>query len=143
MVNFVIVTHGEFGAYLVEAAENIVGRQAEGVVVVSVSARLSVEEVRRRIETALADLREGDGGVIVATDIPGGTPSNVALTVAKDMAGVSVISGLNLYMVVTAFSHRKTMTAAEMTDKMLADGARSIKDIKAVLLSLKKPGAPK
>ena len=134
MVNFVIVTHGEFGAYLVEAAESIVGRQADGVAVVSISARLSVDEVRRRVETAVQGLDSGEG-LIVVTDIPGGTPSNVALPAVKDMPNVAVISGLNLYMLITAFTHRKTLGLEELTLKILADGQRSIKDIKAALLS--------
>ncbi len=132
MVNFVVVTHGEFGAYLVEAAENIVGRQQD-VAVVSVSARLAVDEVRRRVERAVAELRAGPDGVIVLTDIPGGTPSNVALPVAKDMAGVFVISGLNLYMMITAFNNRSELKAAELAAKILTDGQRSIRDIKAAL----------
>ena len=134
MVNFVIVTHGEFGAYLVEAAESIVGRQGEGVAVVSISSRLSVEEVRRRVEAAVRDLR-GAGGLIVATDIPGGTPSNTALPAAKDLPDVAVISGLNLYMLITAFTHRKDLGVSALRDKILADGQRSIKDVKAALLS--------
>ena len=134
MINFVIVTHGEFGAYLVEAAEGIVGRQAEGVAVVSISARLSVEEVRRRVADAVQALRSA-GGLIVATDIPGGTPSNVALPAAKDHADVRVISGLNLYMLVSGFSHRKTLPLDQLAEKMLSDGQRSIRDIKAALLS--------
>ena len=134
MVNFVVVTHGEFGAYLVEAAEGIVGRQGDGVAVVSISARLSVDEVRRRVEAAVSDLR-GPDGLIVLTDIPGGTPSNVALPSAKTQDNVSVLSGLNLYMLITGFTHRKTLGLADLTAKVLADGQRSIKDIKAALLS--------
>ncbi|MCX5787073.1 MAG: hypothetical protein NTX64_00995 [Elusimicrobia bacterium] len=134
MVNFVIVTHGEFGAYLVEAAESIVGRQGEGVAVVSISARLSVDEVRRRVEEALREL-DGAGGVIVATDIPGGTPSNVVLLAAKDMPGVRVLSGLNLYMLISGFGNRRTLGLEELAAKMLADGQRSIRDMKAALLS--------
>ena len=134
MVNFVIVTHGEFGAYLVEAAESIVGRQGEGVAVVSISARLSVDEVRRRVEEALREL-DGAGGVIVATDIPGGTPSNVVLLAAKDMPSVSVLTGLNLYMLISGFGNRRTLGLEALTAKMLADGQRSIRDMKAALLS--------
>ncbi len=134
MVNFVIITHGEFGAYLVEAAENIVGRQKEGVAVVSISSRLSVEEARHRVLDAVTALRQPEG-LIVATDIPGGTPSNIVLPVVKDFPWVSVVSGLNLYMLVTAFSHRADMPCRELTAKMIADGQKSIRDIKAALLS--------
>ena len=47
MINFIVVTHGEFGAYLVEAAEGIVGRQTQGVRVVATSSRQSVAEIKR------------------------------------------------------------------------------------------------
>lgn len=134
MVNFIIVTHGEFGAYLVEAAESIVGRQPEGVAVISISARLSVDEVRRRVEEAVRGLA-GPDGLIVATDIPGGTPSNVVLPAAKDLDKVAVISGLNLYMMISAFTHRKSLGLEELALKMLADGQRSIKDVKAALMA--------
>lgn len=134
MINLVIVTHGEFGAYLVEAAEGIVGRQTQGVAVVSVSARLSVDEVRRRVEAAVRDQSHGEG-LIIATDIPGGTPSNIALPAAKDLANVKVLSGLNLYMLVSAFSHRRSMPLDELAAKIIADGQRSIRDIKEALLS--------
>ena len=52
MINFIIVTHGEFGAYLVEAAEGIVGRQVQGVRVVATSSRQSVAEIQRRVEVS-------------------------------------------------------------------------------------------
>lgn len=134
MINFIIVTHGEFGAYLVEAAESIVGRQGEGVAIISISARLSVDEVRRRVEAAVRDLA-GPDGLIIATDIPGGTPSNVVLPAVKDLEKVAVLSGLNLYMIVTAFSYRRALAFEELSRKMLADAQRSIKDVKAALLS--------
>lgn len=133
MVNLVIVTHGEFGAYIVEAAESIVGRQGDGVAVVSISARVGAEELRRRVEAAIQELR-GRDGLIVATDIPGGTPSNAALPAAKDLDNVAVISGLNLYMLISAFTHRRSMGFSELARKMVADGQRSIRDIKAPLL---------
>jgi len=132
MVNLVIVTHGEFGAYLVEAAESIVGRQPEGVRVVSVSARLSVDEVRRRLRAAVDEL-QGPGGLIVATDIPGGTPSNIALPLVKDADDVVVVSGLNLYMLISAFSHRAALGLGEVAARMLSDGQRSIRDMKEAL----------
>ena len=134
MVNFVIVTHGEFGAYLVEAAESIVGRQADGVAAISISARLSVDEVRRRVEGALRELH-GDDGVVVCTDIPGGTPSNVVLLAAKDMPRVAVLSGLNLYMLISGFGSRRALAFDALAAKMHGDGQRSIRDMKAALLS--------
>ena len=135
MINIVVVTHGEFGAYLVEAAESIVGRQAKGVKTVSISSRLSVPEIKERIRRAVDDMRKGARGVLLFTDMPGGTPSNLAFPVVKDAADVEMLSGLNLYMLVCAFSHRERLPLAELVEKVLADGQKSIRDIRQMLLS--------
>lgn len=134
MVNFIIVTHGEFGAYMVEAAEEIVGRQSEGLRVIGISSRVELGEIRRRISAAVKELNRGNG-VVIATDIPGGTPSNIVLPIAKDMDNVAVVSGLNLYMLISGFNRRKTgASAAEIAAKMVADGQKSVQDVKALLL---------
>lgn len=134
MINILVVTHGEFGAYLVEAAEDIVGRQSDGVKVVSLSVRLGMEEMRRRITGAIDELKRADG-LVVATDMPGGTPSNLVLPLVKDRANVMVVSGLNLYMLVSAFGRRREASLTDLTARMLADGQRSIRDMKVLLTS--------
>ena len=83
MINLLIVTHGEFGAYLVEAAESIAGPQARGVRVVSISSRIGVSEIRERVRRAIDELR-GPEGLILFTDMPGGTPSNLAFPLIKE-----------------------------------------------------------
>ena len=133
MINIIIITHGEFGAYLVEAAEGIVGPQDGGVLCVGISARMSVVEVRGRLSEALERVR-GKGEMIVVTDMPGGTPANVAIPLLKDRPEVPVISGVNLYMLVTAFNYRKTTaTAAELAEKMLSAGKRAVSNIRVLL----------
>lgn len=134
MINFVIVTHGEFGAYLAEAAESIIGRQGQGVRVISVSSRLSVPEIHERIQKAVRDLASADG-LILFTDMPGGTPSNLSFPVIKDVPRVEMISGVNLYMLVSAFSHRGDLPLGRLVDKVIADGQASIRDIRHMFLS--------
>ena len=134
MVNFIVVTHGEFGAYLVEAAESIVGRQTSGIRVISISSRVSVPEIRTRISKALDELSSKDG-LILFTDMPGGTPSNLAFPALKDRAGAEMISGVNLYMLVSAFNNRDRMPLAKLVEKVLADGQKSIKDIRHMFLT--------
>jgi mannose PTS system EIIA component len=70
VINVIVVTHGQFGAYLVEAAEEIVGAQAEGVRCVSISARMSVAQVRELLSKAVEELM-GQDGLIVMVDMPG------------------------------------------------------------------------
>ncbi len=134
MINFIIVTHGEFGAYLVEAAEGIVGRQEKGVRVVATSSRQSTVEIKRRIERALAEL-SGPDGIILFTDMPGGTPNNLSFPLVRNESRVEMISGVNLYMLISAFGHRGDMTLEKLVEKVVADGQKSIRDIRAMFLA--------
>ena len=134
MINFIIVTHGEFGAYLVEAAEGIVGRQAQGVRVVATSSRQSVAEIRQRIERALAEL-SGPDGVLLLTDMPGGTPNNVSFPLIRGEKRVEMVSGVNLYMLISAFGGRDKLPLEKLAAKVVADGQKSIRDIRAMFLS--------
>lgn len=134
MINFIIITHGEFGGYLVEAAETIVGRQPAGVRVVATSSRLSVPEIQARIGKALKDLASPDG-IIVFTDMPGGTPNNLSFPLVKDARNVELVSGVNLYMLVCAFSHRDRLPLGALVEKIVADGQRSIRDVRQMFLT--------
>ncbi|MBI5630475.1 MAG: hypothetical protein HY921_06285 [Elusimicrobia bacterium] len=134
MINFIIVTHGEFGAYLVEAAESIVGAQAEGVRAISISPRLSVPEIEERVRRAIGDLA-GPDGLIIFTDMPGGTPGNIAFPLVKSLPGAGLVSGVNLYMLVSAFSRRRDTPFEALLDKVLADGKKSIMDIRLAFVA--------
>ena len=134
MINFIVVTHGEFGAYLIEAAEGIVGRQDQGVRVIATSSRLSVPEIRVKIARALRELANPDG-IIVFTDMPGGTPNNLSFPLIKDAARVEMISGVNLYMLVSAFSQRDRMPLEGLVEKIVADGQKSIRDVRRMFVA--------
>ena len=134
MISVIVVTHGDFGAYLIEAAEGIVGRQSRGVRSIATSSRLSVPEIRARLEKALNEL-DGPDGTLVLTDIPGGTPNNLAFPLVKDRPRVELVSGVNLYMLVSAFGHRDRLDLPRLAEKVVADGQRSIRDVRAMFLS--------
>jgi PTS system mannose-specific IIA component len=134
VINFIVVTHGEFGAYIVEAAEGIVGRQEAGVRVVATSSRQSIGEIKTRVEHALAELANADG-VIVFTDMPGGTPNNLSFPLIKDARKVEMISGVNLYMLISAFGNRASMPLEKLVEKIVADGQKSIRDVRAMFLA--------
>lgn len=134
MIGIIIVTHGEFGAYMVEAAEQIVGPQGDGVRCVSISARLGLGEVRTKLSRAIEELSAADG-VVIVTDMPGGTPMNVAMPLVKDRPRVGVISGLSLYMLVAAFGARRTSTLEQLTARMLEAGRKAVADVKSAFLA--------
>ena len=134
MINFIVVTHGEFGAYIVEAAEGIVGRQENGVRVVSTSSRQSIGEIKELVEHALAELANPDG-ILVFTDMPGGTPNNLSFPLIRESKGVEMISGVNLYMLISAFGNRSRLPLPKLVEKVVADGQKSIRDVRAMFLS--------
>jgi len=137
MINIIVITHGEFGAYLIEAAEGIVGAQNEGLKNISISPRMSLEKIRSVIEAAIAEMRSDDG-LVFLIDMPGGTPMNVVLPLAKDIAKSAVICGVNINMLTSAFAYRGNLDFDGLVTKILADGRKAICEVKSLLLKDKK-----
>lgn len=133
MINIIVMTHGEFGAYLIEAAEHIVGEQAKGVKNISISSRLSLEEMCLTVNSSIEEMKSGDGFVFLI-DMPGGTPMNIVLPIVKDMPKTAVICGLNINMLTSAFSYRKTLDFDNLVEKIMDDGKKSICEVKNLLV---------
>ena len=97
VIGLVIVTHGRLAEEFMAATEHVVGPQ-EGVRAIGIGADDDVEQRRAEILAAVEELDSGKG-VIVATDMFGSTPSNLALSIMKD-GNVEVVAGVNLPMLV-------------------------------------------
>ena len=97
MVRTLILTHGGLARELVEAAEMILGQQPS-FLAVSLSWSDTIEESTDKTRQALASF-EGDDGVLILTDMYGGTPYNVAASF-HEPGEIEVVSGVNLPMVV-------------------------------------------
>ena len=97
MIGLVIVTHGRLAEEFMAAAEHVVGPQ-DSVRAIGIAADDDIEQRRAEILAAVEDLDSGEG-VIVATDMFGSTPSNLALSIMKD-GNVEVVAGINLPMLV-------------------------------------------
>lgn len=95
MVGVLIITHGNLGRELINAAEMIKGR-LDGVIFVSVDSVKGVEDLKKEITTAIKRLDTGDG-VMILTDLFGGTPSNISLSFLKE-GKIEVVTGVNLPM---------------------------------------------
>jgi PTS system mannose-specific IIA component len=117
MIGVVVVTHGQLAAELVNAAETIVG-DLPRFAAVSIGWHDAVELAREEIAQAVARVDSGRG-VIVLTDMFGGTPSNLAITFLAE-GRVEVITGVNLPMLL------KLAGTGEVTD--LRDLARHIRE---------------
>lgn len=103
MIGLVIVTHGRLAEEFVFAMEHVVGPQA-GVAAVCIGPEDDMEQRRRDILKACAEVDAGDG-VILLTDMFGGTPSNLAISV-MEQTHAEVIAGLNLPMLIKLASIR-------------------------------------
>jgi mannose PTS system EIIA component len=106
-VGVVIVTHYRLGEEFLQALRLIVP-DAPPFEAVSIDPKQSVEEMRRAIAQALAKVERGQG-VLVLTDMFGGTPSNLAISVL-DRANVEVIAGINLPMLIKLAGMREGHT---------------------------------
>jgi PTS system mannose-specific IIA component len=97
MIGLVLVTHGRLAEEFLAAAEHVVGKQKD-VRAVCIGADDDVDSRRKDILKAVAAVDSGQG-VIVLTDMFGGTPSNLAISI-MDQAKIEVIAGLNLPMLI-------------------------------------------
>jgi mannose PTS system EIIA component len=110
MIGMVLVTHGNLAEEFVHAMEHVVGDQA-GVAMVCIGPNDDMEARRTEISDKIAAVNEGEG-VIVLTDLFGGTPSNLAISLMQ--AGVvEVIAGINLPMLIRLAKARRCMPLRE------------------------------
>jgi PTS system mannose-specific IIA component len=99
MIGVVVVTHGQLATELVNAAETIVG-DLPHFSAVSIGWHEDVQDAREAIAAAIERVRQ-PGGVLLATDMFGGTPSNLGITFLKEDA-VEIVTGVNLPMLIKA-----------------------------------------
>jgi PTS system mannose-specific IIA component len=123
MIGMVLVTHGRLAEELRSAMEHVVGPQ-RGVATICIQAEDDVEQRRLDIRHCIEDVDSGDG-VILLTDMFGGTPSNLAISM-MDRPGVDVIAGANLPMLVKLAKIRSRQTLEECVDIAEASGRKYI-----------------
>lgn len=97
MIGLVLVTHGRLAAEFRAALEHVVGPQKQ-IETVSIGADDDIDRCRRQIIDSVKKVESGDG-VVILTDMFGGTPSNLAISVMNS-PNVEVVAGINLPMLV-------------------------------------------
>jgi PTS system mannose-specific IIA component len=117
LIGGVVVTHGNLAAELVNAAETIVGG-INHITAVSIGWHDEVENAREEIGRAIKKVNTG-AGVLVLTDMFGGTPTNLACTFLGE-APIEVVTGVNLPMIIKL--------ADQQPDETLATVARRVRD---------------
>ncbi|MBW1806287.1 MAG: PTS sugar transporter [Deltaproteobacteria bacterium] len=125
MIGLLIVTHCDLGKEFLNAAEFIVG-SVEAVEVISITQTQTSdsEKIRKMIEDKITVLNKGDG-IIILTDMFGGTPSNLSLSFLKEEK-VEVLTGVNLPMVIAIIQHRSNLGLSELAETAQEAGKASI-----------------
>lgn len=129
MVGVVIVTHGEFGRTLLDAAEMVLGKQ-ENCFAIGVDVERSVDETMEAIRDAIQSVENGRG-VVALTDLFGGSPTTMSLSLMKS-ENLEVITGVNLPMLVATLQSR-TMPVEVLAEKVEKAGQQGIKVAGAML----------
>ncbi|MBA3247952.1 MAG: hypothetical protein H0T63_07705 [Pyrinomonadaceae bacterium] len=123
MIAGVIVTHGQFANELLAAAEMIVGPVAH-IAAISIGWHDDVELARAEIERAIGSVSQGRG-VLLLTDMFGGTPTNIAAMFLAE-GEVEVVTGVNLPMVIKLASQTDEESLAAVAERVRDQGKEAI-----------------
>ena len=123
MVGVIIVTHGNLARDLVEVTEMIVGGPSP-MITVNIQPDESIGDIAKKVESAVASADKGKG-VLILTDLFGGTPSNVSLSFLEE-GKVEVISGVNLPMTIKICTHCENTDLKELARLAKNAGKKNI-----------------
>jgi len=123
MIGVVVVTHGRLGTELIKTAEFILGR-IENAAAVSIDDQRSPDLLRADIEQAVKAVDKGNG-VLILTDMFGGTPSNLSLSLLSN-GRIEVLSGVNLPMLIKLIQCRNQMKLIDLAQAVSTYARNSI-----------------
>lgn len=132
MTGVVIVCHCDLAQEFLKTLELIIG-PVDGFQAVSIDPKQDVEAIRAEIASGLKKVEEGEG-VLILTDMFGGTPSNISLSFL-DEKKVEVISGVNLPMLIKLANFREGKSLEELAAFIKAYGQRNISIASEILRS--------
>lgn len=124
MIGIVIVTHGQLGDALIDAAEFILGSRPETIASVSVNLNENVDKLREKVARGIKQVDQKEG-VLILTDMFGGTPSNLSYSFLEE-GRIEVISGVNLPILIKAANTRENKALGELAESLEAFGKKSI-----------------
>ena len=131
MTGIVIVTHSRLGDALIEAAEFIVGSRPEAITSVSIDLKENAEKLRKKIQAGMKAVDQKQG-ILIMTDMFGGTPSNLSYSFLEEDR-VEVISGVNLPMLLKALGIRDKVPLSDLAVQLEAYGKKSISLASSIL----------
>jgi PTS system mannose-specific IIA component len=123
MLGLLVVTHGRLAEELVDAARTIVG-DVEAFEALSLGWHVEVDDASRTIEDAMRRVDQGEG-VLLLTDMFGGTPTNLALTL-HEHGRIEIVTGVNLPMLIKFAGLREKMNLHEAASRIADQGREAI-----------------
>lgn len=124
MIGIVIAAHSQLGDALIDTAEFIIGKRPETTVSVSMNLHESVDKLREKMVKGIKTVDQ-NAGVLILTDMFGGTPSNLSYSFLEE-GRVEVISGVNLPMLIKALDSREKTELSQLAKELEAFGKKSI-----------------
>ena len=124
MTGILLVTHGDLGTTLIETVELILGKEPDHLLAVSIDIKQDPDNLRKKIQKGISKIRT-DNGVIIFTDMFGGTPSNLSYSFLEE-GQIEVISGVNLPILLRALTARKKLDGEALSKSLVEHGKRSI-----------------
>ncbi|HEX7282088.1 MAG TPA: PTS sugar transporter subunit IIA [Vicinamibacterales bacterium] len=139
MIGVVVVTHGQLATELVHAAETIVG-DLPNFYAVSIGWHEDVQDAREAIAAAIDRVRQ-PGGVLLATDMFGGTPSNLGITFLEQDK-IEIVTGVNLPMLIKAAGMKEPASLIEVARALREHGRNAIWVASDLLKGTTSPSEP-
>ncbi len=136
MIGILLVTHANLGNALIETVEFISGKKEVNISSVSINIQEDPESLRKKIKKGISDVKT-DTGVIILTDMFGGTPSNLSYSFLEE-GKVEVISGVNLPILFKAVNSRSKMNMETLTSVLVEHGKKSISLASGILKGTKR-----
>lgn len=124
MIGILIVTHRQLGDSLIDCVEFILGEKPKALTAISIDLRENAADLRGKIEKGIKSLDNGKG-VLILTDMFGGTPSNLSYAFLEE-GRIEVLSGVNLPIVFKAVSLRDSKKLTELVQFLENFGKKSI-----------------
>ncbi len=124
MIGLVTATHGNLGAELLVSVQMIIGPVCNAKAV-GINQDNSMEDIRDAITAAVTEVGTDNNGVIIVTDMFGGTPANVSMTFLEPQS-VEVLTGVNLPMLLKFFNSQESLDLDELAGILKSYGQQSI-----------------
>ena len=136
MTGILVVTHANLASSLIETLELILGKEQENLLPISIDIKEDPANLRKKIKQAISKVNS-DKGVLIFTDMFGGTPSNLAYSFLEE-GKIEVISGVNLPILLKAVTSRKKMDMEALTTSLIEHGKKSISLASGILKGSKR-----